>query len=96
MNVLPSARVIYATTCAHADLYRFLLWADAARLPGFHVCVGTGGEKLLPELYAEKGTIVSRYSVEPCLIDLFVIIELHPSVVKDPFEPSCLVVWAIF
>ncbi|KAG0602818.1 hypothetical protein M758_10G043500 [Ceratodon purpureus] len=26
-----------------------------ARLPGFHVCVGSGGEKQLPEWYAEKG-----------------------------------------
>ncbi|RRT48773.1 hypothetical protein GW17_00004747 [Ensete ventricosum] len=28
--------------------------ASAARLPGFHVCVGSGGERLLPEWYAEK------------------------------------------
>jgi monodehydroascorbate reductase (NADH) len=27
----------------------------AARLPGFHVCVGSGGERLLPEWYTEKG-----------------------------------------
>ncbi|XP_020253271.1 monodehydroascorbate reductase-like [Asparagus officinalis] len=27
----------------------------AARLPGFHTCVGSGGERLLPEWYAEKG-----------------------------------------
>ncbi|PKU81627.1 Monodehydroascorbate reductase [Dendrobium catenatum] len=27
----------------------------AARLPGFHVCVGSGGERLLPEWYSEKG-----------------------------------------
>ncbi|KAG5584096.1 hypothetical protein H5410_044530 [Solanum commersonii] len=27
----------------------------AARLPGFHVCVGSGGERQLPEWYAEKG-----------------------------------------
>ncbi|KAF9596983.1 hypothetical protein IFM89_014697 [Coptis chinensis] len=26
-----------------------------ARLPGFHVCVGSGGERLLPEWYTEKG-----------------------------------------
>ncbi|KAF3441696.1 hypothetical protein FNV43_RR15611 [Rhamnella rubrinervis] len=26
-----------------------------ARLPGFHVCVGSGGEKLLPDWYKEKG-----------------------------------------
>ncbi|KAM0844342.1 hypothetical protein ACQ4PT_057120 [Festuca glaucescens] len=28
---------------------------NAARLPGFHTCVGSGGEKLLPEWYTEKG-----------------------------------------
>ncbi|KAL1822531.1 hypothetical protein ACET3Z_009309 [Daucus carota] len=27
----------------------------AARLPGFHTCVGSGGEKLLPEWYTDKG-----------------------------------------
>lgn len=27
----------------------------AARLPGFHVCAGTGGDILLPEWYSEKG-----------------------------------------
>jgi monodehydroascorbate reductase (NADH) len=26
-----------------------------ARLPGFHVCVGSGGERQLPDWYAEKG-----------------------------------------
>ncbi|KAI4365647.1 hypothetical protein MLD38_021613 [Melastoma candidum] len=26
-----------------------------ARLPGFHVCVGSGGERLLPEWYKEQG-----------------------------------------
>jgi len=26
-----------------------------ARLPGFHVCVGSGGERQLPTWYAEKG-----------------------------------------
>lgn len=29
--------------------------AAPARLPGFHVCVGSGGERLLPEWYTEKG-----------------------------------------
>lgn len=33
--------------------------AGAARLPGFHVCVGSGGERLLPEWYTEKGKILS-------------------------------------
>ncbi|TVU04563.1 hypothetical protein EJB05_47678 [Eragrostis curvula] len=33
----------------------YLFPQNAARLPGFHTCVGSGGEKLLPEWYAEKG-----------------------------------------
>lgn len=32
--------------------------AGAARLPGFHVCVGSGGDKQPPEWYAEKGWLV--------------------------------------
>ncbi|XBI37987.1 hypothetical protein VPH35_123161 [Triticum aestivum] len=33
----------------------YLFPQNAARLPGFHTCVGGGGEKLLPEWYTEKG-----------------------------------------
>ncbi|KAK4348387.1 hypothetical protein RND71_031142 [Anisodus tanguticus] len=33
----------------------YLFPEGAARLPGFHVCVGSGGERLLPEWYADKG-----------------------------------------
>ncbi|KAK3122408.1 hypothetical protein QOZ80_8BG0669180 [Eleusine coracana subsp. coracana] len=33
----------------------YLFPQNAARLPGFHTCVGSGGEKLLPEWYSEKG-----------------------------------------
>ncbi|XP_061340219.1 monodehydroascorbate reductase, seedling isozyme-like [Gastrolobium bilobum] len=33
----------------------YLLPESPARLPGFHVCVGSGGERLLPEWYKEKG-----------------------------------------
>jgi monodehydroascorbate reductase (NADH) len=33
----------------------YLFPQNAARLPGFHVCVGSGGERLLPEWYSEKG-----------------------------------------
>lgn len=33
----------------------YLFPEGAARLPGFHTCVGSGGERLLPEWYAEKG-----------------------------------------
>ncbi|XP_024385327.1 monodehydroascorbate reductase, seedling isozyme [Physcomitrium patens] len=37
-------------------LSKAYLFPDApARLPGFHVCVGSGGEKQLPDWYAEKG-----------------------------------------
>ncbi|KAJ6922743.1 monodehydroascorbate reductase [Populus alba x Populus x berolinensis] len=32
-----------------------LFHVGTARLPGFHVCVGSGGERLLPEWYKEKG-----------------------------------------
>lgn len=33
----------------------YLFPEGAARLPGFYVCVGSGGERLLPEWYMEKG-----------------------------------------
>ncbi|EPS59809.1 monodehydroascorbate reductase [Genlisea aurea] len=33
----------------------YLFPEGTARLPGFHVCVGSGGERLLPEWYPEKG-----------------------------------------
>ncbi|XP_008226785.2 PREDICTED: monodehydroascorbate reductase, seedling isozyme-like [Prunus mume] len=33
----------------------YLFPEGAARLPGFHVCVGSGGERLLPEWYVTKG-----------------------------------------
>uniref|UniRef100_A0A0E0ENZ6 monodehydroascorbate reductase (NADH) n=1 Tax=Oryza meridionalis TaxID=40149 RepID=A0A0E0ENZ6_9ORYZ len=33
----------------------YLFPQNAARLPGFHTCVGSGGERLLPEWYSEKG-----------------------------------------
>lgn len=33
----------------------YLFPKQPARLPGFHVCVGSGGERLLPEWYREKG-----------------------------------------
>ncbi|KAF4358508.1 hypothetical protein CsatB_016577 [Cannabis sativa] len=37
-------------------LSKAYLFPDSpARLPGFHVCVGSGGERLLPEWYKEKG-----------------------------------------
>ncbi|KGN48244.1 hypothetical protein Csa_003688 [Cucumis sativus] len=33
----------------------YLFPESPARLPGFHVCVGSGGERLLPDWYKEKG-----------------------------------------
>ncbi|XP_042014499.1 monodehydroascorbate reductase [Salvia splendens] len=33
----------------------YLFPEGTARLPGFHVCVGSGGERLLPEWYMENG-----------------------------------------
>lgn len=33
----------------------YLFPEGTARLPGFHVCVGSGGERLLPEWYKENG-----------------------------------------
>lgn len=33
----------------------YLFPQGAARLPAFHVCVGSGGERLLPQWYREKG-----------------------------------------
>ncbi|GAA0176737.1 oxidoreductase [Lithospermum erythrorhizon] len=33
----------------------YLFPEGTARLPGFHVCVGSGGERLLPEWYTENG-----------------------------------------
>lgn len=35
-----------------------VIGSGAARLPGFHVCVGSGGERLLPDWYAKKGNIL--------------------------------------
>ncbi|KAJ0027971.1 hypothetical protein Pint_35925 [Pistacia integerrima] len=40
----------------------YLFPEGTARLPSFHVCVGSGGERLLPEWYKEKGdTCFSNY-----------------------------------
>ncbi|PIA39242.1 hypothetical protein AQUCO_02700432v1 [Aquilegia coerulea] len=44
-------------------------FAAPARLPGFHVCVGSGGERLLPEWYSEKG-IELILSTEIVKVDL--------------------------
>ncbi|MCO5612660.1 hypothetical protein L7F22_066929 [Adiantum nelumboides] len=47
----------------------YLFPEGAARLPGFHTCVGSGGEKLLPEWYSEKG-IELILSTEIVKVDL--------------------------
>ncbi|KAK3124110.1 hypothetical protein QOZ80_8AG0640570 [Eleusine coracana subsp. coracana] len=47
----------------------YLFPQNAARLPGFHTCVGSGGEKLLPEWYSEKG-IELILSTEIVKVDL--------------------------
>ncbi|KAG4970652.1 hypothetical protein JHK82_036344 [Glycine max] len=47
----------------------YLFPESPARLPGFHVCVGSGGERLLPEWYAEKG-IELILSTEIVKVDL--------------------------
>lgn len=43
----------------------------AARLPGFHVCVGSGGERLLPEWYSEKGQPTHAHIYFDNLTDIF-------------------------
>ncbi|KAG4108965.1 hypothetical protein GLYMA_U031121v4 [Glycine max] len=47
----------------------YLFPESPARLPGFHVCVGSGGERLLPEWYTEKG-IELILSTEIVKVDL--------------------------
>ncbi|KAJ1419516.1 hypothetical protein SESBI_15075 [Sesbania bispinosa] len=47
----------------------YLFPESPARLPGFHVCVGSGGERLLPEWYQEKG-IELILSTELVKVDL--------------------------
>ncbi|XP_031273478.1 uncharacterized protein LOC116131942 isoform X1 [Pistacia vera] len=47
----------------------YLLTEKPARLPDFHVCVGSGGERQLPEWYIEKGIKLIR-STEIIQVDL--------------------------
>jgi hypothetical protein len=78
-----------------SNLYCFLLCTDAARLPGFHVCVGSGGERLLPEWYEGKGIIVIPLQCWTMLEHFMCDNSVASCVVKGPFEPSFLVVWTI-
>ncbi len=38
----------------------YLFPESPARLPGFHSCVGGGGERQLPEFYAEHGAVTTH------------------------------------
>lgn len=68
LRVSPECRctaVCFFTRCCPMILHAWSLYwypmlvlsTDAARLPGFHTCVGSGGERLLPEWYSEKGNL---------------------------------------
>ncbi|XP_057534344.1 monodehydroascorbate reductase, seedling isozyme-like isoform X1 [Amaranthus tricolor] len=48
----------------------YLFPEGTARLPGFHTCVGSGGERLLPDWYKEKG-IELVLSTEIVKADIF-------------------------
>lgn len=39
-------------------LAEFSSFSGAPRLPGFHACVGGGGEKQTPDWYKEKGNVL--------------------------------------
>eukprot|EP00435_Cladocopium_sp_Y103_P054837 s729_g18.t1 len=52
------------TTCQGLELHSTV----RARLPGFHTCVGTGGDRQTPDWYAEKG--ISFISGKASGIDL--------------------------
>ncbi|KAI7999924.1 Monodehydroascorbate reductase [Camellia lanceoleosa] len=41
-----------------SKLHNAIYFAAPARLLGLHVCVGSGGERLLPKWYAEKGIVL--------------------------------------
>ena len=40
----------------------YLFPESPARLPGFHSCVGGGGERQLPEFYAEHGAVRDHHA----------------------------------
>lgn len=55
------------------DVVMLCPFSGASRLPGFHVCVGSGGDKQPPEWYADKGLSVNLFppfynSSEGCII----------------------------
>lgn len=63
------------------DLFICSSVTAAARLPGFHVCVGSGGERQLPDWYAEKGILFQPYTV----IVKFIIIVCHDAGKLEPY-----------
>ncbi|KAG4996322.1 hypothetical protein JHK85_027761 [Glycine max] len=74
----PMAKMVKQTSCIFfvvapyerpALSKAYLFPESPARLPGFHVCVGSGGERLLPEWYTEKG-IELILSTEIVKVDL--------------------------
>jgi len=44
----------------------YLFPENPARLPGFHTCVGGGGERQLPEWYAENGETLGLPAQATC------------------------------
>lgn len=53
LTIAPCTKHLLVNDIAFFNFENFL--AGTARLPGFHVCVGSGGERLAPEWYKEKG-----------------------------------------
>jgi monodehydroascorbate reductase (NADH) len=57
--ILTSASALLSGDTFLTDTQCLSLSTGAARLPGFHTCVGSGGEELLPEWYSENGELAS-------------------------------------
>ncbi|GFY97809.1 monodehydroascorbate reductase 1 [Actinidia rufa] len=53
--LFPEFASLFLDLLLHSKFHTAIGFAAPARLPGFHTCVGSGGERLLPEWYAEKG-----------------------------------------
>lgn len=74
------------------SLWLFYVTAPA-RLPGFHVCVGSGGEKQLPDWYAEKGKCSKSYL---CLFSVSSVFSRRQEDVKDTCSYSINNVYSDF
>ena len=72
--------ILKLQVCVSRAAYNLLSVAGAARLPGFHCCVGSGGEKLLPESYKQKG---NQLFLSDCIspVSMSCLIHLVPLVV---------------